>query len=153
MELHRAAADGHTDAVQDLLCKVYVNATDDDHHTALHKAAEHGRTSVVRLLLRRGAAVDFGALRGCTALHMASEQGHTDVVQLLLNAGAALNVVNAKGKTAMHLAACQGHTAVVQLLLEAGAACCAQYILYQQTASAPFLMQLARATGQWYSCC
>lgn len=82
MELHRAAADGCTDSVQHLLRRVLANATDNDYQTALHKAAEYGRTSVVR----RGAAVAYGALRGCTALHMASEQGHTEVVQHLLNA-------------------------------------------------------------------
>ena len=57
--------------------------------TALHYAAERGRTDVVQALLNARAEVNaVGGSLGHTALHVSVRNGHVDVIQALLNAGA-----------------------------------------------------------------
>lgn len=57
--------------------------------TALHRAAERGRTEVVMALLAAGADHTLAtSLGGDTALNLASERGHTSTVQHLLSNGA-----------------------------------------------------------------
>ena len=56
--------------------------------TSLVRAAEQGRLNGVRVLLRRGAAVDEKNELGMTALMLAAGAGHVDVVKALLAAGA-----------------------------------------------------------------
>jgi ankyrin repeat protein len=51
--------------------------------TALHRAAEFGHDTVVRLMLEEGADVEAKNGNGETALHVAARRGHEAVVQLL----------------------------------------------------------------------
>lgn len=49
----------------------------------LHQAASHGNLSLVKLLVRHGAAVDPESDDGRTPVNMARETGHDDVVRFL----------------------------------------------------------------------
>src|SRR5277367_5111474 len=54
----------------------------------LHWAAFCGHEAVVKLLLEKGANVEYKSGNGCTALWWAAEKGHEAVVKLLLEKGA-----------------------------------------------------------------
>lgn len=84
-------------------------------------AAKKGHLEIVRVLLDRGAAVNWLATYyGWTALTYAANAGHAEIVCLLLEHGADPAVKAVRGKTALVVAADRGHTAVVAALLEAG---------------------------------
>lgn len=75
-----------------------VNAKNSIHRTALFDAAAYGKVDAVKLLLSKGAAVNFdvhpdaeGDDPGCTPLLLAAENGHLEVARLLLNKGANVN--------------------------------------------------------------
>ena len=88
----------------------------------LIRAAERGRTEVVKLLLEKGADVNVKQIgTGATALIMASQGGHTEVVKLLLEKGADVNAKDNNGITALLIASSKGRTEVVKLLLGKGA--------------------------------
>ena len=73
-----------------------VKAWSDNGYTALHYAAEAGRTSVVEALLAKGADIDaVGKIAADTPLYFAAINGHTDTVQLLLDKGAKQKVKGA----------------------------------------------------------
>jgi ankyrin repeat protein len=121
--LHKAAQQGHTAAVQQLLeAGAAVNSIAHG-STALHIAARSGHVALVQLLLARHAAVNIEDGEGWTALHIAACSDDTAVVQLLLDAQAAVDIAEHGSRcTALHMAACNGHTAVVQQLLNRHAA-------------------------------
>jgi ankyrin repeat protein len=100
---------------------VSLHAMDDKGLTPLSYAAEEGHTSVVQLLLWRGADVKATTQCGWTALHGASEAGQDEAAALLIAAGAALDSVNARGDTPLHRASALGRLAAVCVLLDAGA--------------------------------
>lgn len=70
--------------------------------TPLHITASRGYTECLRLLLRRGAAVNF-APGGKTALHEACAAARTDCVRLLLSFGADPEAVSEDGYKPLHL--------------------------------------------------
>jgi ankyrin repeat protein len=82
---------------------------------------------VARLLVARGANVNFKGAEGVTALHEAATGGDLDVVRLLLDAGADPNARTGKlddGRTdrsALDFARDGGHADVASLLLSRGA--------------------------------
>lgn len=57
-------------------------------NTKLMEASANGNTEIVKMLLEKGADVDFFDKRGNTALMEASDNGHTAIVKLLLKKGA-----------------------------------------------------------------
>ena len=59
-----------------------------NHQTALHVAAKHGRLEVMRLLLSYGASVNSSSVDGMTPLHDACLAGRAECVVLLLDNGA-----------------------------------------------------------------
>jgi ankyrin repeat protein len=90
--------------------------------TALNYAASRGHSTMLRLLLDRGADPNAGNLKGATA----TEKGREDAVRLLFNRGfdvhakanRRLEISGAKAKNCnqvapLHLAAENGHPAVV----------------------------------------
>ncbi|CAI8022700.1 Ankyrin-1, partial [Geodia barretti] len=60
--------------------------------TALHVAAQKGKTDVVRLLTEAGAQLDIQKTSGATPLFMACQNGHSDVVEILIRNGANINL-------------------------------------------------------------
>ncbi|CZR40857.1 uncharacterized protein FPRO_10445 [Fusarium proliferatum ET1] len=86
--------------------------------TALHKAAENGRVTVVERLLGLGDLADKRTISGRTPLHVAS---NTDVIRALLAAGSNVNAINDDGWTPLHYAAQRGNPEGIELLLRYGA--------------------------------
>jgi ankyrin repeat protein len=97
-------------------------AVDSDGLNALHAAAVAGHSSIARLLLDRGIAVnERGLTDGMTPLANASVRGHLEVMQLLLAARADVNLADSGGNTPLLHAAMRGRADAVRLLLEHGA--------------------------------
>ncbi|NWV03525.1 ASB10 protein, partial [Ptilonorhynchus violaceus] len=88
--------------------------------TPLHITASRGYSACLRLLLLRGAAVDF-APGGKTALHEACEAASTDCVHLLLGAGADPEAVSEDGYRPLHLCKSSHSIECVRQLLQHGA--------------------------------
>lgn len=88
--------------------------------SALDYASGNGRTSVVRLLLARGARVNDAGRLSRTPLMAAAHGGHDSVVTILLQHGARLDLHDAEGHTAADLARAGGDAALGQLLSDAG---------------------------------
>jgi ankyrin repeat protein len=90
--------------------------------TALYRAAEKGRTSIVEYLLFKGAKVDCETWSRQAPLMRAAEMGRADVVRLLLRWDAAgVNRHDRYGMTALHRASLHGHRSIAQDLLACGA--------------------------------
>ena len=53
-----------------------VDATDDNHTTPLHVAAQHNHTSAMRILLENGADMQLRDDNGDQPIHVAAEKGH-----------------------------------------------------------------------------
>ena len=72
--------------------------------TALHKAAAHGHTPMVQMLLERGANPDCFDSLGRTPLFWAARHGHARILQNLLDFGCEYDVKDVFGKNALDLA-------------------------------------------------
>ncbi|XP_063180202.1 ankyrin repeat and SOCS box protein 10 isoform X4 [Chroicocephalus ridibundus] len=88
--------------------------------TPLHITASRGYTECLRLLLLRGAAVNF-APGGKTALHEACAAASRDCVRLLLSFGADPEAVSEDGYKPLHLCKSPDSIECVQQLLQHGA--------------------------------
>lgn len=90
--------------------------------TPLMLAASDGFTSVVKILLSRGADVAVQADHGFTALLLAATDGFFDVCKILVDAGSDLEVATATmGSTPLHLAGEVGDVELMRVYIEAGA--------------------------------
>lgn len=85
----------------------------------LMRAARRAHVDLVRLLLDRGAEINFANENGATALWIAACNDREEVVSLLLRSGAdASRRFNVDGTTALSTACVYGHVTVVQRLLQ-----------------------------------
>lgn len=82
--------------------------------TSLKHAAAAGKTDIVRVLIARGADMEWGDICGQTTIEYAAANGHVECVRLLLNAGAK------RYRQALMAAALCGQLAVVDYLLKRG---------------------------------
>jgi ankyrin repeat protein len=89
--------------------------------TALHLAAEYGKTYAVQILIEKGASVNAVAASKETPLHSASERGNSEIVALLIQKGASVNALKTHNETPLHLASEHGNSEIVALLIEKGA--------------------------------
>ena len=80
-------------------------------------ACKHGHLDIAKLLLQKGANVNFVNNLNQTALMKAAEGGNVEVVNLLLEHGANCDTVAIDTKTALILACEQGSIEVVEALL------------------------------------
>jgi len=100
----------------------------------LHFAVFGGQTTLVDLLLKRGAEVNALSTpgnkpsgwhdwtgQGATPLHLAVDRGYAILTAQLIAAGAKANATNAEGRTPLHVAAMYGNTNLCALLLDHGA--------------------------------
>ena len=89
---------------------------------AVHHAASHGNSAVLRILFAASAGLDArGVPLGRTPLHMAAENNHPVCIQLLIDGRADINARTVDGMTPMHCAAWRGALGPIRLLLRAGA--------------------------------
>jgi ankyrin repeat protein len=72
--------------------------------TPLIVAAGKGCVAVIRVLLEKGANVNWRNIAGATALHCASINGHETIVRMLVEKGANPGLKNTTGQTAAELA-------------------------------------------------
>lgn len=82
--------------------------------TALHTAIEYGedhRSSMIKLLVHRGADVNRKATCIGSPLCYASQRADLDSARLLIEAGADLDSVDIGGHSALHMVICQSKTA------------------------------------------
>ena len=89
--------------------------------TPLHRATIFGRTSVVALLVARGADLNARDALGVTALGRAVLSGQSRAMDTLLKAGANPDSVDDGGRTALSYAAEGGNVVLVKALLAAKA--------------------------------
>eukprot|EP00659_Diplonema_papillatum_P020831 gene20831-32120_t len=129
--LHYAVVDKEKSSVARLLLEsgsVSMDAIDCFGRTPLHRAARHGKTRAVQLLLRYGASLDSEDTRGCRPIDVSSrgdvkERLRTDTqrritIHLLLESGSvSMDAIDCFGRTPLHRAARHGKTRAVQLLL------------------------------------
>lgn len=121
-QLVRAAAQGHSDAVQRLLENAPRETVDarSSGKTALQVAAHQGHAHVVGLLLKFGASVNASDNDGDTCLHYAAFGNQPEVLDLLVKTGVEVNAANRSGCTALHIAAHKQPAKCIQILLAAG---------------------------------
>ena len=86
--------------------------------TALHRASEEGKLSVVKLLLHRGADVQAKDCDGETALEKAAQQGHRRIVSLLAAWGSDVGFRDAMGYSLTMRAAEWGWLDVLMALIQ-----------------------------------
>jgi cytohesin len=93
-EIHQVALAGDLEKVQLLLSQdvKLINAQDKYGNIPLHLAALKGHTSVVELLIAKGADVNAKNKYGGTPLYVASYAGREQVVKILIDHGADVNV-------------------------------------------------------------
>jgi len=90
--------------------------------TALHWAARHGDTALVKMLIAAGANVRATTrLGGYTPLLLASQIGHAQVIDALIAAGADAKGTTASGVTPLMFAAASGQVDAVKALIAHGA--------------------------------
>ncbi|XP_015751665.1 PREDICTED: ankyrin repeat and SAM domain-containing protein 6-like [Acropora digitifera] len=88
-------------------------------NASLINAAEHGQESTLRLLLEKGADVNFREeTTGWTALMLAALNGHMAAAQLLVEFGADTNAQNVINQTALEVAIVRQKTEVQEFLDE-----------------------------------
>ncbi len=76
--MHQCAAQNFVEFLNELAdMGASIDIIDDRGFTPLHCAANHGRTSAVTALLRKGADPNISAHAGDTPLHYACQNGHT----------------------------------------------------------------------------
>ncbi|XP_075290079.1 ankyrin repeat domain-containing protein 27 isoform X6 [Opisthocomus hoazin] len=89
---------------------------DDRGYTPLHIAAICGQTSLVDLLVAKGATVNATDYHGSTPLHLACQKGYQNVTLLLLHYKASTDVQDNNGNTPLHLACTYGHEDILSLM-------------------------------------
>ncbi|XP_016838885.2 ankyrin-2 isoform X2 [Nasonia vitripennis] len=86
--------------------------------TPLHIAAHYGNEDIARLLIKRGADVNYLAKHNISPLHVAAKWGKNNMVKILLESGAVIDAKTRDGLTPLHCAARSGHEQCVSTLLE-----------------------------------
>lgn len=94
--------------------------------TALQWAAWNGHESLARLVLEKGADINFQYPRQdnwtpATALHLAVEAGNEGIVRFLLEHGADTSIPNPRGGTVLHSCTRINSIPIMRLLLQYGA--------------------------------
>lgn len=118
-----AARSGHVQIAALLIESAQVNSEDDTSQvcldTPLMNAAQHGHEAALKLLLEKGADVNYRQeTTGWTALMLAALNGHMTAAQILVEFGADTNVLNDIDQTALEIAVTRQKTEVQGFLDE-----------------------------------
>jgi ankyrin repeat protein len=90
--------------------------------SALQMAADKGHLDVVKLLVEKGAELDYRhPVNKMTALHLAAYSGHDDVVKYLLSKGADPNIKMRGGVSILRVVKDEGRDSTAKILEAAGA--------------------------------
>jgi len=100
---------------------VDINARYYSNRSALHIAAEHGYTSIVKFLLEISANPNTKTYLWETPLHCASRTGSAEIAELLIAYGARVNEKDWRDITPFEIAAKYQHWDVVKILIHHGA--------------------------------
>lgn len=111
-----ACARGDVDMVNLLLN----NGVDPNEADGFIVAGENNRLEIVKILLEKGANVDFQNKYGYTTLILTSYEGHEKLVDFLLDFGANLNIIDNFGQNAFISASLRGRTEIMKKLLKKG---------------------------------
>ncbi|MGH0147398.1 UNVERIFIED_CONTAM: hypothetical protein FKN15_059806 [Acipenser sinensis] len=90
---------------------------DDRGYTPLHVAAICGQSSLIDLLVSKGAVVNATDYHALTPLHLSCQKGFQSGTLLLLHYKASTNVQDINGSTPLHLACMYGHEDCVKALV------------------------------------
>ncbi|XP_061731977.1 ankyrin repeat and SOCS box protein 3 [Nerophis ophidion] len=117
--LHQAVFKGHDGVVRMLARVAHLEARDDNGLTPLFLAAQHERTSCLKVLVEAGANVNAQAADMATPLLIACQEGHAACVNVLLEHGADPNMTCSKDwpQLPIHAAAEFGHCNIVRRLV------------------------------------
>ncbi len=152
--LHRAAAMGHTQILQELIKGGEdVNRAGIAGYTPLIDAAYAGKADCLRLLLEAGADVNRADSFGCTPLGYAAAQGHDECVKLLLQvAGIDINKTDIDNETPLIKACLHLQEDCVKLLLDAPNLNIApnfwEKVFFCAISTAPESIRICRMLGQ-----
>lgn len=122
--LFKAITDQNGEAVQAALdAGADVNSVNDAGVSPLFAAVQQQSLDISRLLVARGANVNFSHAQGigATPLMMAVGYRKPDIVNLLLENDADVNLADTNGDPAINWAAYYGYTSIAERLLKAGA--------------------------------
>uniref|UniRef100_A0A7S4UGZ8 JmjC domain-containing protein n=1 Tax=Alexandrium monilatum TaxID=311494 RepID=A0A7S4UGZ8_9DINO len=86
-------------------------------HTALHRAALHGHTQLVKYLLASRAQPDLPDGEGMLPIFLAAFSGHVEVLEHLADFGAGVRARDPNGASILQWASTQGHLEVVKTLV------------------------------------
>lgn len=118
LEIHKAARDGNTALVQQLIQNgAKVNMADLDGITPLHSAAKNNNVELATVLLKNHADPSILTTDGWDALHLATWRENAEMVDLLLSYGATANrKTMERGWTVVHMAAFKGNTGILDTI-------------------------------------
>uniref|UniRef100_A0A7N8XP52 Scaffold protein ILK n=1 Tax=Mastacembelus armatus TaxID=205130 RepID=A0A7N8XP52_9TELE len=124
-----------------------LNQGDDHGFSPLHWACREGRSSVVDMLIMRGARINVMNRGDDTPLHLAASHGHQDIVGKLIQCKADTNAANEHGNTPLHYACFWGQDQVAEDLVTNGAqvSICNKYGETPLDKAKPHLRELLRA--------
>ena len=112
----------HDDIANELLLHgAMVNKVDAMGASALHLAAERGRSKCASKLIQHGADLDAVNHTGWSPLMFAAKGGHIDIIELLISSRSSVNKLQTNAYTPLVAATRAAHPGVVQLLLSMGA--------------------------------
>ncbi len=102
--------------------KTYSRAISQELFRSLAKEIDGGGVDNVRLLISKGADVNYRGNQNWTPVMIASKYSYREIVELLIQEGAEVNVSNNFGRTPLYFAKTYAKTPEIkQLLIDAGA--------------------------------
>jgi len=106
-ELLSAAENNQLDSLKEIINAhpLFINSTDSDGYTALHRACYSGHEEIVKYLLENGANVHARTNDGWQPIHCATRWNHVTIVVLLLQNKADINSTTNGTQTPLHFAA------------------------------------------------
>ena len=123
--LHIASATNNIDVLEVFLnedsTKALVEASDKFGATAIHYAANSGKSEGLAILIRSDANIEAKDFGSATIAHILAEEGFSHLLTLLVSHGINLNAEDILHKTPCHYAAANGHLNVIKVLAKHGA--------------------------------